>query len=153
MATKYHNRMSGADLHPNAIDGTTGTELTPPSLAIIDGRYVRTIGGTVTPTVNSTATLKVNRQDGTTSVFAVDTTNNQVTIGTGSGGNVTLGDSGFSKLSGAFFFFNSGMKIAGPFVGPTALKTTAYTISPADSVIRADATAVAFTVTLPSFTT
>ncbi len=44
--------MTGADLHPNAIDGTTGTELTVASQTTYDTRYVRTIGGTVTPTAN-----------------------------------------------------------------------------------------------------
>lgn len=36
MATKLHNQMTGADLHPNAIDGTTGTELTAPSLTVLE---------------------------------------------------------------------------------------------------------------------
>jgi hypothetical protein len=82
VATKLHNLMSGADLHPNAIDGTTGTELTVASQTTYDGRYVRTIGGTVTPTSNSTTTLKVTKADGTTQVFNVDTTNGRVGIGT-----------------------------------------------------------------------
>jgi len=74
--------MTGADLHPNAIDGTTGTELTPASQAAYDGRYVRTIGATITPTANGTATLKVTKQDGTTNVFNIDTSNARVGIGT-----------------------------------------------------------------------
>jgi hypothetical protein len=28
MATKLHSTLTGSDLHPNKIDGTTGTELT-----------------------------------------------------------------------------------------------------------------------------
>jgi len=36
VATKLHNQMTGADLHPNAIDGTTGTELTAPSLTVLE---------------------------------------------------------------------------------------------------------------------
>ena len=74
--------MSGADLHPNAIDGTTGTELSVASQATYDGRYVRAIGGTVTPTSNSTTALKVTKADGTTQVFDIDTTNARVGIGT-----------------------------------------------------------------------
>lgn len=57
LATKLHNQMTGADLHPNAIDGTTGTELTPASQTIYDGRWLRTIGGTVSGTVNITGGL------------------------------------------------------------------------------------------------
>ncbi len=82
VATKLHNQMTGADLHPNAIDGTTGTELTAPSQATYDSRYLRTIGGTVTPTSNSTTTLKVTKADGTTQVFDIDTTNARVGINT-----------------------------------------------------------------------
>jgi len=74
--------MSGADLHPNAIDGTTGTELSVTSQTTYDGRYVRTIGGTITPTANGTATLQVFKQDGTTQVFDIDTTNARVGVGT-----------------------------------------------------------------------
>jgi len=58
--------MTGADLHPNAIDGTTGTELTAPSLTTLDGRWLKKTGGTITPTANGTATLQVFKQDGTT---------------------------------------------------------------------------------------
>ena len=47
MATKLHNQMTGADLHPNAIDGTTGTELTAPSLTVLDSRWVPKTGGTI----------------------------------------------------------------------------------------------------------
>ncbi len=82
MATKLHNQMTGADLHPNAIDGTTGTELSVASQAAYDGRYARTTGATITPTSNSTTTLKVTKQDGTTQVFDIDTTNARVGIGT-----------------------------------------------------------------------
>lgn len=87
MATKLHNQMSGADLHPNAIDGTTGTELTTPSLTILDGRWVPKTGGTITPTTNSTTTLKVTKQDGTTSVLNIDTTNARVGVGTNTPSN------------------------------------------------------------------
>jgi len=86
VATKLHNQMTGADLHPNAIDGTTGTELSPSSQATYDGRYVRTIGGTITPTANGTTTLRVTKADGTTQVFDIDTTNARVGIGTSTPG-------------------------------------------------------------------
>jgi len=76
--------MTGADLHPNAIDGTTGTELSVASQTTYDTRYVRTIGGTVTPTSNGTTTLKVTKADGTTQVFDIDTTNARVGVGTAS---------------------------------------------------------------------
>jgi len=82
VATKLHNQMTGADLHPNAIDGTTGTELTPSSQAAYDSRWLRTTGGTVTPTNNSTTTLKVTKADGTTQIFDIDTTNARVGVGT-----------------------------------------------------------------------
>ncbi len=75
--------MTGADLHPNAIDGTTGTELTPASQATYDGRYQGKTAGnvTVTPTTNGTTTLKVTQQDGTTTILDVDTTNTRVGVG------------------------------------------------------------------------
>ncbi len=74
--------MTGADLHPNAIDGTTGTELSVASQAVYDSRYARTTGATITPTSNSTTTLKVTEADGVTQVFDIDTTNVRVGIGT-----------------------------------------------------------------------
>ncbi len=52
--------MTGADLHPNAIDGTTGTELSVASQAAYDSRWLRTIGGTVSATVNITGGLNYN---------------------------------------------------------------------------------------------
>ena len=82
MATKLHKDLTGADLHPNSIDGTTGTELTVASQTTYDSRYVRTIGGTITPAANGTATLKVTKADGTTQVFDIDTTNGRVGINT-----------------------------------------------------------------------
>lgn len=81
-ATKQHSTLSGSDLHINKIDGTTGTELTTPSEAIYDARWLKQTGGTITPSANSTTTLKVNKQDGTTEVFDVDTTNGRAGIGT-----------------------------------------------------------------------
>ncbi len=109
MATKLHNQMSGADLHPNAIDGTTGTELTPASQNTYDGRYLRAIGGTITPVANSTTTLKVTKADGTTSVVTLDTTNTRLGIGTGaplSNLHLTSGQDGttFTSASMAFGF-------------------------------------------------
>ncbi len=101
MATKLHNQMTGADLHPNAIDGTTGTELTPASQVVYDGRYVRTIGGTVTPASNSTTTLKVTKADGTTQVFDIDTTNARVGIGTATP-DATLKVFGLTATSSGF---------------------------------------------------
>jgi len=150
VATKLHNLMSGADLHPNAIDGTTGTELTPASQTTYDTRYVRTIGGTVTPTANGTGTLVVNRQDGTTAVLTVDTSNNNVAVGNGGSGTIKLGDNTFSKATGSFFNFNSGLKIAGPLQQPITTKTAAYTIGATDSNILADGTSATLQVTLPS---
>jgi len=82
VATKLHNQMTGADLHPNAIDPTTGTELSVASQAAYDSRYARTTGATITPTSNSTTTLKVTKADGTTQVFDIDTTNARVGLGT-----------------------------------------------------------------------
>jgi hypothetical protein len=66
--------MTGADLHPNAIDGTTGTELTAASQTTYDSRWLRKTGGTLTPATNSTSTFQVTKQDGTTTVLGVDTT-------------------------------------------------------------------------------
>ena len=60
MATKQHSTLTGSDLHVNKIDGTTGTELTPASETIYDARWVKTTGGTITPTANSTTTFVVN---------------------------------------------------------------------------------------------
>jgi len=145
--------MTGADLHPNAIDGTTGTELSVASQTTYDSRWLRTIGGTVTPTSNSATTFVVNRSGGTTAVLTVDTTSNQVNIGTAGGGNLQLGDSGVSKNTGAFFSFGSGAKFSGPLQLPKSSKTAAYSIGPTDSTILADATSATFQVTLPSATT
>ena len=55
MDTKQHNQMTGADLHPNKIDGTTGTELSVASQATYDGRYARTTGATFTGDVAMTS--------------------------------------------------------------------------------------------------
>ncbi len=74
--------MTGADLHPNAIDGTTGTELTPASQTTYDSRWLRKIGGTVTPTADSATVINITKADGTTSVLDVDTTNARVGVGT-----------------------------------------------------------------------
>lgn len=101
MATKLHNQMTGADLHPNAIDGTTGTELTVASQAAYDNRYARTTGATITPTSNSTTTLKVTKADGTTQVFDIDTTNARVGIGTSSP-DATLKVAGLAATSSGF---------------------------------------------------
>jgi len=151
LATKLHNQMTGADLHPDAIDGTTGTELSVASQGTYDTRYVRTIGGMITPTANGTATLRVTRQDGTTTVLAVDTTGNQVIVGTSSGGgNLQLGDNTISKAVGAFFNLGSGLRVSGPLQMPASSKTAAYTIGASDSLILADGTSAAFTVTLPN---
>lgn len=60
MATKLHSSLSGSDLHPNAIDGTTGTELTTASETIYDARwvkgkvYVSTAADTVANTTTTT---------------------------------------------------------------------------------------------------
>jgi len=86
LATKQHSTLIGSDLHLTKIDATTGTELTPSSQTTYDGRYVRTIGGTITPAANSTTTLQVTKQDGTTQVFDVDTTNARVGLLTASPG-------------------------------------------------------------------
>jgi len=86
VATKQHNQMTGADLHPNKIDATTGTELTLPSQTTYDGRYARTTGATITPAANGATTVQVTKQDGTTSVFDVDTTNARVGITTSAPG-------------------------------------------------------------------
>ena len=67
-------------LASTAIDGTTGTELTLPSQTTYDSRWLRTIGGTVTPTSNGTATLRVTKADGTTVVFGIDTTNSSLLL-------------------------------------------------------------------------
>jgi hypothetical protein len=58
LATKLHNQMTGADLHPNAIDGTTGTELSVASQTTYDGRWMK---GPASATNNA-----VVRYDGTT---------------------------------------------------------------------------------------
>ncbi len=95
--------MSGADLHPNAIDGTTGTELTPASQTSYDSRYARTIGATITPTSNSTTTLKVTKADGTTQVFDIDTTNGRIGINTATpGAALDLGTGGIDIDYGNF---------------------------------------------------
>src|SRR5215213_10193841 len=39
MATKQHSTLTGSDLHPNKVDATTGTELTPASQTIYDARW------------------------------------------------------------------------------------------------------------------
>lgn len=39
MPSTQHKDLTGAELHANKIDPTTGTELTPASLAILDARY------------------------------------------------------------------------------------------------------------------
>ena len=151
MATKLHKDLTGADLHPNSIDGTTGTELTVASQTTYDSRWLWQIGGTITPTANGTATLKVTRQDGTTTVLAVDTTGNQVIVGTSSGGgNLQIGDNTISKAVGAFFNLGSGLRVSGPLQMPSSSKTAAYTIGASDSLILADGTTAAFTVTLPN---
>jgi hypothetical protein len=150
VATKLHNQMSGADLHPNAIDGATGTELTPASQTTYDGRYVRTIGGTVTPTANGTATVTVNRQDGTTAVLVVDTTNNRVQVGNGTSGTLKVGDANISKSGGSNWSMG-GTNFSGAIGLALRTVTTNYTMSTgADCMVLADATSGVVTVTLPS---
>lgn len=142
--------MTGADLHPNTIDGTTGTELTAASQTTYDSRYVRTIGGTVTPTANGTATVTVNRQDGTTAVLVVDTTNNRVQVGNGTSGTLKVGDTNISKASGGLWQMGA-TNFAGNIGLTTRTVTTTYSMSVgSDNTILADATTAAFTVTLPS---
>lgn len=58
--------MSGADLHANKIDATTGTELTTDSLTTLDARWVKTTGGTITiPNGGNAVALTVNQNDAT----------------------------------------------------------------------------------------
>ena len=149
VATKLHNQMTGADLHPNAIDGTTGTELTAPSLTTLDGRWLKKTGGTITPTANGTSTVQVTKQDGTTAVLSIDTSGNQVVIGNGTSGNLVIGDATISKASGSFFSFGA-TKFSGPIGLDLKTKIAAYSITTADSTILADATSAAFQVTLPT---
>ncbi len=178
VATKLHNQMTGADLHPNAIDGTTGTELTPASQATYDGRYVRTIGGTVTPTVNGTATLRVTKQDGTTTVIAVDTTNGSLLFPT-SGDAINLGGGGivFNQTNGIFHIksgftgkpfkirnssnidtflvdFDSGsLTIKGGIINKRTATATSYTVLVTDYIVGVTSTAAARTITLPAAAT
>jgi hypothetical protein len=93
--------MTGPDLHPNAIDPTTGTELTVASQTTYDRRWLQTIGGTITPTSNSTTTLKVTKADGTTQVFDIDTTNARVGVGTNAP-DATLKVTGVTAISSGF---------------------------------------------------
>ena len=88
LATDLHEQMAGTDPHPDALDPATGTALRPSSQAIYDERYVRTTGSTITPTGNSTTTLTVTQQDGTTNVCNGDTTNGGVGIGTATPVNI-----------------------------------------------------------------
>ena len=39
MPNTFHDQLTGSDLHENKVNATTGTELTPSSLAILDGRW------------------------------------------------------------------------------------------------------------------
>jgi hypothetical protein len=142
--------MSGADLHPNKIDATTGTELTTPSEAVYDARWVKTTGGTITPASNGTGTLVVNRQDGTTAVLAVDTTNNRVQVGNGSSGTLKVGDANITKSGGANW--SMGATIFTGNIGLAIITVTAnYSMfTGSDNTVLADATSGALTVTLPS---
>lgn len=44
LATKLHSALTGADLHPDAIDATN-SKLTTPSPAVLDSRWVKQSGG------------------------------------------------------------------------------------------------------------
>src|SRR3954454_2540020 len=105
MATKQHSTLTGSDLHANKIDGTTGTELTTPSEAIYDARWVKQTGGNITPTGNGTGPPTVNRQAGTPGVLVVDTSNTRVQVGNGTTGTLKIGDGTISKSSGSVFSF------------------------------------------------
>lgn len=57
MATKYHKDLTGPDLHANAIDGTTGTELSVASQAAYDARWVKgqsTVSAAIDTVTNTT---------------------------------------------------------------------------------------------------
>ncbi len=73
MATKQHNQMTGADLHPNKIDATTGTELTTPSETIYDNRWAKLTGATFTGPLSTTGVLSTyNKLQGTQNANVLD---------------------------------------------------------------------------------
>ncbi len=84
--------MTGADLHPNAIDGTTGTELTPSSLTVLDSRWIKQAGGaTITvPVTGNVIGLTVAQNDTTNNPRAISVTN----TGTGNAVNITQSGNG-----------------------------------------------------------
>jgi len=150
VATKLHNQMTGADLHPNALDGTTGTELSVASQTTYDGRYARTIGATITPTANGATTFVVNRQDGTTAVLVVDTTNNRLQVGNGTSGTLRVGDANISKATGSNWSMGATIFTGGIGVAIKTVTANYSVFTGSDSTILADATSGAVTVTLPS---
>jgi len=58
----------------------TSAEVT--ELQAVDTTYLKLTGGAIVPTANSTTTFQIFKQDGTTNIFNVDTTNGRVGIGT-----------------------------------------------------------------------
>ncbi len=68
MPSINHQALTGAELHVSKIDATTGTELTTPSLAILDARYAAAGASTYTPVTSETPTGSI---DGTNTTFTL----------------------------------------------------------------------------------
>lgn len=88
MPTTQHNLISGIDLHATKIDATTGTELTTPSEAVYDARWVKTTGGTISKT--GTTALDIN-QTGAGDLFITRNSGSQRFTVSQSGGTDVIG--------------------------------------------------------------
>jgi hypothetical protein len=114
MATKLHSSLSGSDLHPNKIDATTGTELTTPSEAIYDNRWVRRSGSSVTvPNAGNTVGLAITQNDTTNNPDGMTITN----AGSGSGLVITQNGSFASGKRALQVIANNTMTSTRPLVG------------------------------------
>ena len=175
--------MTGADLHPNAIDGTTGTELTVASQTTYDTRYLRTIGGTVTPTADSTSTFKVTNAANNASLLRIDSSGKTINISEqggvigdflniGSGGTfynqsnaTTTVRSGFPNKTWNFRNSNNNtntltieydtgnLTLTGGLKVKRIPTATVYTVLTTDYIVGVTSTAAARTITLPAAAT
>ncbi len=175
--------MTGADLHPNAIDGTTGTELSVASQAAYDGRYVRTIGGTITPTADSANTFKVTNAANNANLLRIDSSVKTINIfeqggnigdffNIGSGGTFYNQSNGSTTVRSGFggktwSFRNSGnnantltidydtgnLTLTGGLKVKRTATAAAYTVLVTDYIVGVTSTSAARTITLPAAAT
>jgi len=131
VATKQHNQMTGADLHPNALDGTTGTELSVASRAIYDTRYgFRNPTFTVAPSGTAADYNTTGTNDQTVVQSAIDA------VAASGGGRVLLRNGTYNFSAGTNLTLGGkAVSIIGEGYG-TIIKNLATSSSAANSLFN-----------------